>query len=388
VKRLLAAAAVSMATLMAAALLWNFRGAAGLFVISLAVAATLRPLSHGLERHVGRAAALVVVYVAGLVLLSVFVHVVTHGFLREVDEGLDLLRIAYDRLRARAIPSASVYGFLLRRLPSAAELYASVGGARPSGLLAGLLGVTLNAIDSVGSVAIVVALSAYWSASREPFERLWLSLFPAAGRARARGIWRSVEGAVGAHLRSELVQSVLCVLLIGLTFRVARFPLPMLPALAAGVFRLVPFFGFVMAGAVSYLAGALLDPSAGALAAAYTLFVLVVLDQVLARRLFPARKISPTLTVFLMVALVDALGVAGALVASPLAAATQVFLERLVATAPRRLAVPRSLADIEARLARTRLRLRRFPAAEAAQLHDVVSRLDGLAVAARTVTEP
>ena len=55
----------------------------------------------------------------------------------------------------------------------------------------------------------MVALSAYWSASREAFERLWLSLVPAPQRPRARDVWRAVEGAVGSHVRGELAVSVL-----------------------------------------------------------------------------------------------------------------------------------------------------------------------------------
>ncbi len=45
-KRVAVAATVSLATLMAVVLLWRFAGVAALFVISLAVAATVRPWSN------------------------------------------------------------------------------------------------------------------------------------------------------------------------------------------------------------------------------------------------------------------------------------------------------------------------------------------------------
>jgi predicted PurR-regulated permease PerM len=384
-RRVAVAAAVSLATLLAAALLWNFRGAAALFLISLAVAATLRPLVEGLERQLGRAGALVVVYLCGLVLLGVFIYVVTHGFVREVDEAVERLGVFYDRWRARPGAAGPLHAFLAR-LPPAAALYKVIGGARPSVLIDGLLGVTVNAIDLAGRFLIVVALSAYWSASRESFERLWLSLLPPPARTRAREVWRGVERAVGAHLRSELAQSLIAVLLVGLVFRTARLPTPMLPAVAAGVFRLVPFFGPVIATAASYLAGAAVTPALGALAAAHTLLVLLLLDRVVARRLFLARRYSPTLTVFLIVALVDAYGILGLLIASPLAAAIQVLLERLIATQPGRTPRARSLAEIEKRIARVRQRLVVMPPDEAAQLASVVARLDTLALQARRAT--
>jgi predicted PurR-regulated permease PerM len=371
--------AVSLATLTVAALLWKFRAAAVLFVASLAVAAALRPFVGALERRVGRVLALVIVYVTGLGLLGLFLYVVTHGFAREADDALDHLGAAYDRLRLNGAETSPVHAFILRRLPPAAALYRAVGGARPAALLDGLLGVTLNAIDLAGRFVVVVALSAYWNASHESFERVWLSLLPAPRRTRAREVWRALQRDLGAHLRSEAVQSLLAVLLVGLPFEIAHLPTPMLPALAAGLFRLVPFFGIVMAGVAAFLAGAVASPAAGALAAGYTLLVLVLLDRFVARRLLAARRYSPTLVVFLVVALVDAYGMVGLLVASPLAAAAQVLVERLIATHPRRARADVSLADIRQRLRRVRQRLLLMPPEQAAQLGSVVARLEVLA---------
>jgi predicted PurR-regulated permease PerM len=386
-KRLVVGATVTGATVMGAVLLWNFRGAAALFVISLAVAATLRPLVRGLEPWLGRTVALVVVYATGVVLAGMFAYVVTHGVLQEVDDGLENLRSGYDRLREVGAGNR-VYGFIVKRLPSSAAVYRAVGGAGPTALVDGVLGFTLNAVDLAGRFVVVVALSAYWSAGREPFQRLWLSFVPPSGRARAREVWRSVEEAVGAHLRSELGQSLLAVLLIGLVFRLAHLPTPMLPALAAGLFRLVPFFGPLIAVVASYLAGAEVSVATGALAGTYTLLALVLLDRGLARGLYAARRYSPTLTVFLVVALVDAYGVLGVLIASPLAAAIQVLAERLLATHPRHQPHARSLAEIETRIGRARQRLPLVPPPAAAQLGNVVDRLDHLTLEAREAIEP
>ena len=381
-RRVAIAAAISLATLTVAVLLWRFRGAAALFLLSLAAAATVRPFVQMLEPRLGRASALVIVYASGLALLGVFAYVVSHGFLGELDEAAERLGATYDRLRARSGGAGPVHGFLLGRLPPAAALYRAIGGARPALLLDEALGMTRNVIDLAGQLLITVALSAYWSASRESFERLWLSMVPAPRRPRAREVWRGVEAAVGAHVRSELAQSVLCVLLVGVVFRVARLPTPMLPALAAGALRLVPFFGVPLAGACAFLAGVPLGRGRGA-RGGHTVLVVVVLDRVVARRLFAVRRPSPTLTVFLVVALVDAYGVLGLLLASTLAMAVQVYVERLIATHLRRARRPRSLPNIQGRLERIRRRIALLPGAEATQLATVVARLGALATEAR-----
>jgi predicted PurR-regulated permease PerM len=387
VRRVLVTSAVSLGTLLGVVLLWKLRGAAALLGVSLVAAATVRPFVEALEVRVGRALALVVVYLAGLALFGVFVYVATHGFLREVDRGLERVGAAYDRLRRGWAGAGAVSGYLLARLPPAAAVESAAGGLRPSTVLGGLLGLTLNALDLVGRFLVVLALSAYWSVRRESFERLWLSLLPPATRARARAVWRAVEGATGAHLRSELGQSLLAVLLVGLVFHLGGLPTPMLPALAAGLLRLAPFFGPALAAGVSFLAGSALSPAAGALAAAYTLLVLLLLDRWLARHVFCARRPSPTLVVFLLVALVDAWGAGGLLAAPTLAAAVQALVACLIATNPRRVRRARSLADIEARIARARQRLLLVSPQEAALLGNVIGRLGALAAEARAATE-
>ena len=180
----------------------------------------------------------------------------------------------------------------------------------------------------------MVAISAYWSTSREAFERLWLSLVPAPQRPRARDVWRGVERAVGSHVRGELAVSVLSALLLAVVFRLAYLPLPMLPALAAGVLRLIPFFGVPAAAGAAFLAGSTVSIAVGAASAAVTVVVILAVDQIVARRLLAARRPSQTLTVLMVVALVDAYGLIGLVFASTLAMAIEACLERLIVTHP------------------------------------------------------
>jgi predicted PurR-regulated permease PerM len=382
-RRIALAATVSLATMTVAAIAWKFRGAAVLFLLSLAAAAAVRPPIERLERRLGRGLALGVVYVSGVAFAAMFIYVLSHDLLHELDSAVERLGIGYDRLRNGG--GGPVHRFLLSRLPPAEALYQAIGGARPTLLLDQALGATRNAVDLGAELFVVIALSAYWSASREAFERLWLSLLPAPGRARARDIWRAVDSAVGLHLRSEVMQSVLCVLILAVMFRLARLPTPVLPALGAGLFRLVPFFGVPLAGAVAGLAGLGIDGPTAALAAAFAALTVVTLDQTVGRRLFAGRRPSPTLTVLLVVALVDAYGAVGLLLASTLAMAIQIYAERVIATHPRRARRSGSLVQVEERLERVRRRLTLLPEAEARQLDSVVARLGTLTAEARRV---
>jgi len=384
VKRVALAAALSLATLTVAALLWRFRDAAILFALSVVLAAAARPAIDALEQRLGRSLAVAVTYIVGLGLFGIFTYLVSRGVLHELDDAAVRLSAAYDRLRAQASTARALPAALLGRLPPAAALYHAIGGARPTLLLDQALGLTRNTIDVATRIIVVVALSAYWSASREAFERLWLSLVPAPQRPRARDVWRSVERAVGSHVRGEVSVSVLSALMLAVIFRLVPLPLPMLPALAAGVLRLVPFFGVPAAACTAFVAGNTVGLATGTGAAAITVLVIVALEHVVAMRLLAARRPSQTLTVLLIVALVDAFGVIGLLLASTLAMAIESCLGRLLLTHPQAARRGTSLPELRQRLEGTRRRLLLLPEGNAKQLGGLVARLGALAADAES----
>ena len=386
-KRIAVAAAISLATLTVAALLWRFRDAAILFALSVVLAAAVRPSIDGLEQRVGRSLAVALSYVLGVALLGIFVYLVSRGVLRELDDAAVLLSAAYDRLRAQVGASRGFASVVLGRLPPASALYHAIGGARPTLLLDQALGLTRNTVVVVTCIIVVVAPSAYWSASRETFERLWLSLVPAPQRPRARDVWRAVERAVGSHVRGELAVGVLSTLALAVVFRIVRLPLPMLPALAAGVLRLVPFFGVPLAAGAAFLAGSTLGIPAGAVVAALTVVVIVLLDRIVARRLLDARRPSQTLTVLMIVVLVDAYGVIGLLFASTLAMAIEGCVGRMIVTHPQAARPTLTLAELQRRLEAARRRLLLLPERNAVQLGGLVARLGALAAEAESTAE-
>ena len=261
-KRVALAAAISLATFMVAALLWRFRG--GGHACSCCRWSRRPPFARS-SRRWSRAW-------AGWWRWRWFM---SRGWRCSSRWPMSSRRVssaswtspssawapAYDQLRSRPRGAGSVHGFLLSRLPPAADLYRAVGGARPSTLLHEALGVTRNVIDLTGQFLILIALSAYWNASRESFERLWLSMAPGLGPpARARrlaggraGGWRAPSQRAGPKraLRAGAGGDV--------SLRRACPPRSC-PRIAAGILRLVPFFGIPFAAALSYLAAASAGP--------------------------------------------------------------------------------------------------------------------------------
>src|SRR6185436_19205193 len=117
---------------------------------------------------------------------------------------------------------------------------------------------------------------------------------------------------------------------------------------------------------------------------AVTVVVIVLIDRIVARRLLAARQPSPTLTVLLVVALVDAYGVVGLLFASTLAMAIEACVGRLIMTHAQAARPEQTLAQLRERIEATRRRLLLLPDQDAMQIGGVVARLGALTAEAES----
>jgi predicted PurR-regulated permease PerM len=327
-KRLALQAATALATLAGVILLWRFREGLLLLALSLAVAATVRPAVRRLVAwRVPGGAALAMVYGAAVIVCAGVGFLIAGPLFTDAQGGAnDLVRV-YERFETAARPAGGFGGIVVRYLPPATELYRSIVG--------GAWDATLGVVGVVGRVVIVLALAIYWTASQDAFERLVLSLVSPGVRRHVGAIWRSVEEAVGARLRSEIGQSFLALSLLALCYRLLGVSHPTLPAVVGALTRFVPLVGAPLAILAAFAAGAVTGPAQAFGAAGCALGTLLLLTFAVAPRFAPARGQSLILQIVTMIVLVDAWGLAGLIAAAPLAAALEVIAGKLVHRAPK-----------------------------------------------------
>jgi predicted PurR-regulated permease PerM len=320
-----------MSTIVALLLLWQFRTAVGYVLISLALAAAVRPLvNHWAER--GRLVRLVVILLllaalgGGALLLVLSGGADIRAFqalIREVS--------TQDAWQLPDLVQGSWFQQLLDTwLPPPSELFTALIGEEGQLVLPAVLGFTQGIFTALSGGLIVLFLALYWSMDKVHFERLWLSLLPPGQRGRVRDIWQTIESDLGAYIRSEAAQSLLAGLLLGLGYWAIGSPYPTLLALAGAVALLIPVAGATLAVMLPLLLGLLTGEPLSLLAAVYTLFVVAVLKWGIEPRLSHRKQANPMLTVVLLVALADAYGLLGIVVAPPLSAACQILWNRLV----------------------------------------------------------
>lgn len=320
-----------MTTLLALAALWQFRSVAVIVMASLALAAAVRPFA----KHYGRQS-----IVLRLVLIFLFLLVLSgSGFLivqgagsifSEIRQLANTLAVQDEWILPVWLQGADLQQLLEQRVPSPSKLFAALTGDQGQLVLPTILGFTRGIAGLVSGILIVFILSIYWSLNQAHFERLWLSLLPPGQRSRMRTIWQAIEADLGAYIRSQVVQSLLVGLLLGLGFLALGSSYPTLLALTGALAYLIPMVGLGLAVILPLFVGLLTSIQLGLLMALYTLVVLIVLELWVKPRLFNHRQYNPILTIIILIALANAFGVIGIIAAPPLSAAIQILWRHLV----------------------------------------------------------
>jgi predicted PurR-regulated permease PerM len=372
---------IILGTLAGIYVLYLFREAVILFLLSLAVAAAARPFVDGLNnRGIPRIIALLVVYLSFVILIGLIVFVVSGPIISELEKITDQFVVFYDNLWTTWPSGNQLQQAIVQQLPSPSSLSQVITGAQGSVILQTLLGVTVSSITIISQFIAALVLSLYWSIDQFHFERLWLSLLPVESRAKAREIWRNLESGVGGYIRSEVAQSLLAGVLLWFGYWLIGLNYPTLLAIYGAVAWLIPWLGAVLALLLVIPIGFSGGLALGIGSLVYTVLVLLFMEIIIQPRLYNRRRYNSLLTVIFVIALADVFGILGILLAPPLAAATQIFLGRLSAPSPvkEKLESVRRIEALEARLALVRSELEQQKDGPSPETLGMLERLNNL----------
>jgi putative permease len=364
---------VILLTLSVIVALWEFREALVLFLLSLVFGAVFRPAVRRLMNlGLGRVLSILITYFVALGGFILLIYLVSGPIGRELQHATDNFALTYERMQRDWANGTSFQQIVAGQLPPLDDLYTAITGTQGEILVVGIVGVATNLFGIISGLAIVLALSMYWSLDRVYFERLWLSILPAGQRSRAREIWREIEDGVGTYIRSEIVQAVLTGLLLGLIYSLLGLRYPTLLALAGALAWLIPWVGAVLAILPAFLLGLGGGLSLAILASLITLVVLIMMEVVVEKRIFERRRYSSVLLVLVAVAMTDTMGLLGLIISPPLAAALQILGSRLLirSSTPVTIDPTVQINNLRNRLEQTR--------AEAAQMEPVPPHVNNL----------
>jgi len=320
-----------MATLLSLAILWQFHIVIVYVLVSITIAATIRPVVNRLKgRGLVQRIAWILAFLAILGSIGLLIFFSSKTSIQEIQQLANTVSVQDKWRLPYWLQGTTFENALLPRLPQPSKLFQALTGEHGQLVLPTLLGFTQDLAGTISAVFVILFLSIYWIINQVNFERLWLSLLQTEHRKRARGIWRNIERDLGAYIRTQLVYSLMAGMLFGLGYWLLGSPYPALLALTGALACLIPVVGVVLAILPPFLIGLLTGPELSIFTMLYTILILIILGIWVKPRLFKRQWDNPILTIITLMIMANAFGFIGILIAPPVSAIFQILWHILV----------------------------------------------------------
>ena len=316
-------------------LLYRFNQVVFILFIAIVIGTVIRPAVAWLyQRGLPRMAGVILVYLLLLILLTGFlllllpliveqsatIAATVPGYYQDLRQGManypNQLIVRLGGFLPASLPS------LRTGQPTGPDVVASAGQA---------LGYVTSAARVIFIVFILLALIYYWTLDGRRIVRSLLLLMPQSQRESMDELILAMEAKVASYM---LGQGLLC-LAIGLVSLLAYLliglPNALVLALLAGVLEAVPLIGPLLGAIPAALVALTLGPDK----LVWVIVATVVIQQLENSLLVPrimrmAVGVNPFVTLLALAAFGSLFGIAGALMAIPLAAIIQLVLERFL----------------------------------------------------------
>lgn len=311
--------------------LWRIQEVIILLLLAIIFATAIEPIVNRLRRGpFSRGQGILIVY------SGIFVVVAGIGLLFVpglIDQALRFVEALPDHLAALR-PLAEQIGFrplrqiALRALgeaqPAVARTLSEPTAATEPTMLVSAGGAFAHTLFSTLTVFL---LAYYWLVERAMIKRAVLRLAPPSRAHQINATWLIVEARLGGWVRGQLLVMFALGLMAGLAFLLLGLPNPLLLAVLAGLFEIIPIIGPFLAFLPAMLVALATDPTKALILIPVALAIQQIEGNILIPRVMShSVGISP-LTVILGILIGSLLyGPAGAFLAVPVAAAVQAVL--------------------------------------------------------------
>jgi predicted PurR-regulated permease PerM len=202
---------------------------------------------------------------------------------------------------------------------------------RGSALIGGLLGAGTLVLDTLTSTLVVIVLVVYFLGGMPQIKRFFYRLAPGSRRARVTMLGDEIFTKVGGFVLGNVITSVIAGLGTYLWMLAFGIPYPILLALFVALLDLIPVIGSTIGGAVVSLVALTVSLPVAIATLAFYIGYRLVEDYLLTPRII-GRAVRVPAVVSLVAVLVGGalLGIVGALVAIPVAAALGLLFEEVM----------------------------------------------------------
>jgi predicted PurR-regulated permease PerM len=196
----------------------------------------------------------------------------------------------------------------------------------------GILKVGIGIVSGFFGFIIVLILTLYFTASLNSIKRASYQLVPASKRARFADIAEQISDSVGKYVMGQVALALCNGILSAIFLSIIGAPFPLLLAVIAFLFSLVPLVGTLAGSVLIVLLSLLLASPLTALVAAIWYVIYMQVEAYVLSPNIMNRAVSVPGAVVVIAALAGGslLGILGALIAIPVAASILLIIKQVV----------------------------------------------------------
>ncbi|MCW2572319.1 MAG: family transporter [Frankiales bacterium] len=301
-----------------------------LILISAFLAIGLNPAVEAFERRGMRRSVSVAIVLVGVLLFFVgFGFAVVPPI---IDQGTQFAHKAPDYVRQlqgnKTVASLDAKYHFLARLRSYVDKPEQLGGT----LFGGVLGAGKVVLSAFFSAITVLTLTLYMMANLPDMKAAAYRMVPRSRRARVGLLADEILDRIGGYVAGNLLISLIAGALTYVVLLILDVPYALALGLLVAVTDLIPVVGATLGAIVVTVVGLFVSLKTGLIAAAYYAAYQQFENYVLYPRIMKRSvDVSPVVTVIAVLIGGSLMGVLGALLAIPVAAAVQLVLQEVAA---------------------------------------------------------
>ncbi len=335
---------ITLAVLFVLGLVWlliQIRSIVLLLILGILLAAAIEPLVNRLRHHgLSRGRAILLIYAAIFAIIGLASYLIVPTLYSQGEEFITGIPAQLDQFAADA--ASSNIALIKERGPAAIRTAREIYENPTDALARFRLDVTqvtqaLSIVTSVFGVLFttvsVMIVGFYWMTEKAIIKRVVLSLFPLETRDRAHSLWDEIEHRLGGWARGQL----LLMLIIGTCSTIAYSPplldLPFwfLLGIWAGLTEAVPFVGPFLGGGLAAVVALSVSWQKALIVVAFVFILQQLEGAVLVPRVMKnSVGLTPLAVILALLIGGTLLGILGAVLAIPVAAAVQVVIGDLL----------------------------------------------------------
>jgi predicted PurR-regulated permease PerM len=298
-----------------------------LMLVALIIAIGLEPIVAMLHRHrVPRPAAVAVVSLTGVLVFGGLLALAIPPLVDEVDKLIKQAPHYVETLNNKS----SFLGHLNKHFHLVSHLKSALSHGGLSSIESGVIGAGKLVLGIISAIVIMVVLTIYFLADMPRVTRTVYRLVPHSRRARGGLLIDEVFARVGGYVLGNAVTSVVAGLGTLIWLEIWGVPYPLLLAAFVAVMDLIPIVGSTIAGVVVSLVALTVSLPVALGTAAFYIVYRNLEDYLITPRVMKRTvNVSGLVTVIAVLVGGALLGIIGALVAIPVAAAIKLVVEEI-----------------------------------------------------------